>query len=204
MKNLQLNVEIVPSHVDETVTEPLSPDAYVSLLASRKALEVARKYQNYAHKHRDLPCNAIVIGADTVVVENGDILGKPKDADDAAVMLRRLQGKTHQVYTGICLVQTGQDNPLLVRHACTKVTMRRMHDEDIRLYVATGEPLDKAGSYGIQGLGSVFITNIDGDYFNVVGLPLALLFDMLRTVGFDVLRACAHGRCQTSEPGSTL
>ena len=129
-----------------------------------------------------------VLGADTIVVVEGEILGKPRDEADARRMLRLLSGRTHHVTTGVCLVgpslrtvnqklKTGFED---TRSETTLVTMTRLTDEEIAAYVATGEPLDKAGAYAVQGMASRWIPRIEGDYFNVVGLPVALVFKMLR------------------------
>lgn len=115
---------------------------------------------------------AVVIGADTVVVARGVRLGKPADAAEAAAMLRRLQGRTHEVWTGIAVVRDGEQR---TGAECTRVTFARLTERDIEHYVATREPLDKAGAYGIQGLAGLFVRTIEGDYANVVGLPLARL-----------------------------
>ncbi len=115
---------------------------------------------------------AVVIGADTVVVLRGARLGKPEDAEEAAAMLERLHGRTHEVWTGIALVR-GSDQRTAAE--CTRVSMSRLTPEEIAAYVKTGEPLDKAGAYGIQGLAAQFVRRIEGDYCNVVGLPLARL-----------------------------
>jgi septum formation protein len=128
--------------------------------------------------------NDFVLGADTIVVVDGTILGKPRDSADAARMLRLLSGRTHHVITGVCLMgpelRTGfQDT----RSEITLVNMAKLSDEDIRDYIATGEPLDKAGAYGIQGMPSRWIPRIEGDYFNVVGLPVALVQRMLHDHG---------------------
>ena len=112
---------------------------------------------------------SVVIGADTVVVVRGVRLGKPSDRTEAVSMLRRLHGRTHEVWTGIAVVR-GKDARTAAE--CTRVQFGRLTDEEIRRYVATREPLDKAGGYGIQGLGALLVRRIDGDYFNVVGLPL--------------------------------
>jgi septum formation protein len=127
--------------------------------------------------------DAIVIAADTIVVLDGEILGKPQDEREAAAMLRRLSGRTHQVYTGLCVWRGKQAQ---ASHVVTQVTFRSLSDELIDAYVATGEPMDKAGAYGIQGKGSLLVEKIDGCYFNVVGLPLVRLAEMLETAGVSV------------------
>jgi septum formation protein len=137
-------------------------------LALAKALSLVGKFPN-----------AAILGADTVVVLDGRILGKPRDRSDARAMLRTLSGRTHTVYTGLALV----DVPTGLRETCCEkslVTMKRINNEEIDRYLATGEPMDKAGSYGIQGFGAVFIKHIDGCFFNVMGLPVGRLYDMLK------------------------
>jgi septum formation protein len=146
------------------------PATLVEELSCQKAREVAGK-----SAPEDL-----VIGADTVVALGGTVLGKPGTPEKAVEMLRTLSGKAHQVYTGITLIQGGKE---LTRHACTTVQFRTMTEEEIAWYVSTGEPLDKAGAYGIQGKGARFIPRIEGDYSNVVGLPLCLLGEMMGEMG---------------------
>ena len=126
--------------------------------------------------------DAVVLGADTIVVLDGDVLGKPADAADAAAMLRRLSGRTHTVVTAYALVHCGTGDEC-VRSVEAAVTFRALDDDEIAAYVATGEPLDKAGAYGIQGRGALLVERIDGDYFTVVGLPLSDLAVSLRRVG---------------------
>ena len=131
--------------------------------------------------------NAIVIGADTVVSLDGGILGKPPDTDGAAAMLRRLSGRRHEVFTGIALKGPGdRETRDCVR---TEVRMRKLSAEEIERYVESGEPMDKAGSYGIQGRGARFVESINGCYYNVVGLPIARLSAMLEELGFDFAAA---------------
>jgi len=133
-----------------------------------------------------------ILGADTVVVVDGKIFGKPRDAADAARMLRELSGRTHQVKTGVCLIGPSrtEDEKLEIdfedlRCETTTVTMDTLSEEDIRSYVASGEPMDKAGSYAIQGIAARWIPRIEGDYFNVVGLPVSLVYRMLREHGWE-------------------
>jgi septum formation protein len=153
-----------PAHVDEAPRPGEKPPAYVRRLATMKAKAV----------HRPGEC---VLGADTVVVAGGRMLGKPRDADDAAHMLRVLSGRMHRVLTGICLV--GPDGAARNDVAETRVWFRRLSKAEIAEYVASGEPLDKAGAYAIQGLASKFVERIDGCYFNVVGLPIARVCALL-------------------------
>ena len=127
--------------------------------------------------------DTLIIAADTVVVLDARILGKPRDAADAAAMLGRLSGRIHEVYTGMYLLRPG--HPGLEAAECTRVTMGSLDARDIAWYVSSGEPLDKAGAYAIQGLGARFIERIEGCYYNVVGLPLARLCALLKQAGYD-------------------
>ena len=174
---LGLPFEVIGSDYDESLILPdgMAPADYVTKLARGKASEVAGR----------LDADALVIGADTTVVLEGQFLNKPVGPDDAASMLRRLSGRTHKVYTGLCLIH-GQS--LRTDYAATEVTFATLSDAVIASYVATGEPLDKAGAYGIQGKALSFIPSIHGDYFNVVGLPLYLLSQMLGQFGITLWR----------------
>ena len=165
---------VIPSEFDEsTVPSELAPAEHVVHSALMKARDVAT-----AHSE------ALVIGADTIVVIDGNILGKPANSADAARMLKKLSGKTHQVHTGVAVVQG-----LMERSGaeCTDVTFRELSPETISRYVATGEPLDKAGAYAIQGKGAVLIKCIRGCYPNVVGLPIYRLTVLLADFGIEVL-----------------
>ncbi len=156
-----------PADVDEAWLEGEAPSAHVERLARQKARAVSTGSEE------------IVLGADTVVVVDGEILGKPADAADAVRMLRRLSGRDHQVLTGVCLKR----GPLeLVASECTTVRFAALSEEEIQTYVASGEPMDKAGAYAIQGLASKFVERIEGCYFNVVGLPVARVYRMLKSV----------------------
>lgn len=280
IRMLGLDVEIMPADVDETVDESLHPSQVVVELAIRKAQTV--KHKSGAHKDRSTYYstedreeggqtardNIISVGSDTIVVLNGHILGKPESPEDAVRMLRQLQGKTHEVYTGVACVRIGQTKrqeiqtgisqeaqqnslqevrrdsqqnnlqephkasqqnslqevqqtfqqnsqdslqhaghqtgksdsvfnfgnigqyqvfsreedgrpSVIAGYTVSKVTFRPMSDEEINAYVKTGEPLDKAGSYGVQGTGSIFIEKIDGDFYSIMGLPLNLLYQIL-------------------------
>ena len=123
---------------------------------------------------------ACVIGSDTIVDLDGEIIGKPKSADDAIRTLQRMQGREHVVYTGLAVLKDAYAD---VRCVTTRVRFRPMSETEIRWYVSTGEPMDKAGSYGAQGFGSVFVDSIEGNYFNVVGLPAPTLYEMLLKAG---------------------
>ena len=151
--------EICVSDADESIPEGTLPVDAAKMTATKKALAVA-----VSHK------DDIVIGADTIVVANGKILGKPKDTADAEAMLTALSGIEHEVITGVCIVNDGKTNAF---EQISKVKFYELTEEEIKSYVATGEPMDKAGSYGIQGKGCVLVEKIDGDYFNIVGLPVA-------------------------------
>jgi septum formation protein len=179
---LRLPVYIYPSDVDETITPDTSPEHIVEQLSLRKAAVVRERLLRAA----DVPApGGIVLGSDTIVVLDGRVLGKPECAEQAREMLSALQGRTHEVLTGIALMDLYSDHSL-VRHRVTKVTMKSLSPHQIDGYIATGEPMDKAGSYAIQGLGATLIDSIDGCYFNVVGLSIALLSDMLGEMGIEI------------------
>ncbi|MCP3796220.1 nucleoside triphosphate pyrophosphatase [Paenibacillus sp. CH40] len=177
---LRLPFEVVPSHADESTPESWTPQQIVETLAARKAEAVV----NTATQSKEA---GLVIGSDTIVVLDGSVLGKPADHADAVRMLTALQGRTHRVYTGVACIHTGTGE-MFVRHRQTEVTMKPLSQEQIVAYVNTGEPSDKAGAYGIQGMGATLVESIQGCYFNVVGLPLSLLSDMLSDFGVNVLR----------------
>lgn len=162
------NVVIMPTHVDETHDGTQQPADYVEELAQKKAKALAQKLTDNEY--------GIIIGADTTVVLQGTILGKPIDADDAKSMLRRLSGNTHSVFTGVAIVESATSK-VLSFVVQTLVSFRELSEHEIENYVATGSPMDKAGAYGIQeDHGAVFVSRIEGDYYNVVGLPLCSLY----------------------------
>jgi septum formation protein len=163
----------VPANIDESRFADEDAVIYVERLARTKAKTVAT----------DFPAE-LVLGADTVVVSDSEILGQPRDDDDAKRMLRFLSGRWHEVVTGVALVRAN-DEPL-VRHERTRVRFAEMSTDQINWYVATGEPRGKAGAYAIQGQGALFIEAIEGDYFNVVGLPVRLVFEMMGGFHFGV------------------
>ena len=175
LKQIGLNFQIMVCDVDETPLPGMSPPELVEILAERKAAAVARNLHD-----------GIVLGADTVVVWHGQVLGKPRSEEEAFGMLVKLQGSAHDVYTGVALIDVSSGK-ILVGHEKTRVFFRTMEEEEIRRYVASGEPLDKAGAYGVQGLAAIFINRLEGCYTNVVGLPLARLSVMLKAVGYNVL-----------------
>lgn len=189
LEQIGMEFEICPAKGEEVITES-RPDAVVLELSRQKAEEVAAGVLTYNEQHPDLatPQDILVIGADTVVAYGDEILGKPKDEEDAGRMLTLLQGKTHSVYTGITLVfidKSGRTGEYCFFEK-TDVTMYPMDEDEINRYIATGEPMDKAGSYGIQGRCAIYIKQIEGDYNNVVGLPVARLYQELRRVGYDL------------------
>ena len=163
------------SQADENVDlDGLEPGAMVEELSLRKATAVAQ-----AHRGEKEDCK--IIGSDTIVVLDGEVLGKPVDEEDAAVMLRKLSGRSHEVYTGVTVITIvgGRTHVTEQFHECTRVRMRDISEEEIAAYIRTGEPMDKAGAYGIQGRAAIFISGIDGDYYNVVGLPICHLTTVL-------------------------
>jgi septum formation protein len=175
LRNAGIPFVVQETNIPEQPREGESPKACAERLAWEKATDVFRQRPD-----------DVVLGADTIVVVEGQILGKPSDEADAARMLRLLSGRTHQVITGVCLL--GSPAKLRTdfedtRSENTLVTFDTITDEDIRSYIATGEPMDKAGAYAIQGIASRWIPRIEGDYFNVVGLPVSLVFRMLRELG---------------------
>lgn len=173
LAGLGLPFDIVPARGDEHTPSRGDAAGIVQSLSAAKAAEVAARYPG-----------ALVIGADTVVELGGEILGKPADEADAAAMLRRLSGADHRVFTGLTLIREGRS---LSRAEATTVRFRPLSDREIEAYVASKEPMDKAGAYAIQGLASLFVQGITGDYFNVVGLPLCLLGQMLEEFGVSIL-----------------
>ncbi|WP_047155108.1 Maf family protein [Aneurinibacillus tyrosinisolvens] len=180
LEGLGLTFSVQPSEASETVEENVTPAEFVEILARRKALEVAARTAESGQQ------GTLIVGSDTVVVLNGEILGKPVDEAHAFRMLSELQGKSHTVYTGLSVVETGTGRER-TGHRATQVTMRPLSAEQIKRYIATGEPMDKAGAYAIQGYGAIFISNMDGDYFSVVGLPIQLVSDFLEEFGVQLL-----------------
>lgn len=176
LERLGLTFEVVPSDVEEHFPPSLGPGEAAAYVALDKAAAIAAAYPG-----------ALTLGADTVVVLDGDVLGKPAGPDEAARMLHRLSGRTHAVYTGLALVYASDDRQVQA-HEHTAVTFAHLTDEEVEAYVQTGSPLDKAGAYGIQDdLGALFVAGIEGDYYNVVGLPLHRLYRLLREHFADLL-----------------
>ena len=189
LQSLGLSFEILTAEVDEEVDAGLSPGEAVAVLAERKCLAVAKKL--------GFPENALIIAADTLVFKDGKPFGKPGTAERASEMLRALSGATHSVFTGLSLCCGNVCSSGFNR---TDITFRNMTDEEISLYVSTGEPLDKAGAYGIQGRGSVFVSSISGDYHATVGLSVCSLFTMSKSVfGIDLSMMSFSGNKHTKK-----
>ena len=169
LNQLGIGHEVDPAYIDETPSPGEAPRALAIRLAREKARAVSRQHPG---------CE--VLGADTVVVLAGEMLGKPASAAEAVAMLGRLAGNEHTVITAVALARDGDT---WHRVDETQVWFRQLTPELIRDYVATGEPLDKAGSYGLQGLGTILVERIEGDYFGVIGLPLRLVVDLLEEAG---------------------
>lgn len=159
MKYITEDFEIASADVDETLPENIEPDKAVEYLSKIKA----EPFRNE---------NNIVIGADTVVSIDGKILGKPHNEDDARAMLQLLSGRTHTVYTGVTIIKGDKE---ITFSEATKVKFNSLNEKSITQYIDTGEPMDKAGAYGIQGFGALLVEKINGDYFNVVGFPISRL-----------------------------
>lgn len=160
--------DAIAPEVNEDYLHGTPPMQIVEQLATRKATAIARQYPD-----------ATVLGADTLVVFKGRVLGKPKDEADAKAMLTLLSGNVHQVYSGYCVISGGK---ILTGHECTSVEFYALKEEDVSAYIATGEPMDKAGAYGIQGRGALLIKRIDGDFYNVMGLPIGKINRILKSI----------------------
>ena len=178
LRQIGLEFDVVISNAPEEVPSgPLDPGKLVMDLAAAKVTQVAHS----------LTTESVIIGADTVVVLDNRILGKPASPEEAVAMLTALSGEKHRVFTGVALAEAATGK-LVTDYEMTEVTFRTLSPAEIRAYVNTGEPLDKAGAYGIQGLGAVLVERIEGCYFNVVGLPLSKLVRMLEGCGVSIWR----------------
>ena len=173
LAGLQLDFEVRSAEIDESALTDELPEDHVSRLARAKAQAVARPGE-------------LVLAADTVVVLEGRILGKPADPADAQQMLSSLTGREHDVYTGVALFEPDRDT-LISALDRSEVRIAALEEDEISWYVSTGEPLDKAGSYAIQGLGALFVERVVGNYTNVVGLPLPLTRSLFRQLSYDIL-----------------
>jgi len=178
LKRIGVQVEVIPPQVDETPGPEELPDDLVRRLASSKALAVAEQVP----KNQD----CLVLAADTVVVQENSILGKPSDREEASAMLRSLSGRLHQVVTGVAVVRTS-DREIVSVARTTRVRFRELSDSWIEWYLNTGEPFGKAGAYAIQGAGALLIDSIDGSWTNVVGLPLEILPDLVGRLDLSLL-----------------
>lgn len=176
LMQLGLDFEIMPSNINE-VLKGDTPGEMVINLATEKALSISPLVSK----------GKIIIGADTVVYIDGTIMGKPVDEDEAFSMLKKLSGRVHEVYTGLAIINTFTGDTL-ADYECTKVHIKQLTDEKIENYIKTGEPMDKAGAYAIQGKGSLIVKSIKGCYYNVVGLPVSKLSDMLLNWDIDLLK----------------
>ncbi|WNB93264.1 Maf family protein [Bacillus sp. NEB1478] len=166
-----LPFEIYPSTLEEKMDLTLSPSRLVESLAEQKAADVFQSHPNH-----------VILGADTIVSFQNNRLGKPQNKEEAVQMLNLLSGQTHEVYTGVCIMDKNQKQLFSVK---TSVTFYTLDEEIISWYIGTNEPFDKAGSYGIQGSGSLLVEKLDGDYFNVVGLPISKVVRVLQDFGFS-------------------
>lgn len=168
------NLEIIPAKGEELPHPELSPAELVKELSRCKAAEIAPVHEP----------DTVTIGADTIVVLDGKVMGKPADETEAAEMLRSLSGRSHTVYTGVTAIR---GNSVLSRAEETLVRFRALSDREIESYIRTGESMDKAGAYGAQGLASLFVEGLEGDFFNVMGLPLCTLGIMLKELGVNLI-----------------
>lgn len=182
LNNLGLKFEVIPSEVEEVIEEGADPAALVLELSAAKARDVGgRLAQHYSDP-------MIVIGGDTIVVLDGDILGKPGSVEEAHQMLERLAGRWHTVFTGVSLAMYPQQN-LISDYETSQVLIRKLSRPEIEAYVATGEPMDKAGAYALQGIGSALVERIEGCFTNIIGLPVPLTVHLLRYAGVKILGA---------------
>ena len=168
------NMKIIPAKGEEKAPEGLEPGELVKCLASAKGREVVAL----------CPPEDVVIAADTIVWHEGRVYGKPHSRQQAVEMLRSLSGRTHQVYTGVSVIHEGRE---LLEYEMSRPSFRSLSEEEIQRYVDTGEPMDKAGAYGAQGKAALFVRGIEGDFFNVMGLPLCRLGEMLKEQGVGLL-----------------
>ncbi len=181
LRNAGISFEVRPAVIDESPREGEGPEHYVL----RLALEKARACADEQIDGRSISETTIFVGADTTVVADDEIMGKPASEEEARRMLRRLSGRMHEVHTGLALVRRPGAWERVVEEV-TRVTFAQLSDAEIESYIATGEPFGKAGGYAVQGIAGRYVTRIEGCYFNVVGLPLARLYSLLREAGWRV------------------
>ena len=175
LEKIGLRFKVEPSNYEEDIPSELEPHELAQKISLEKAKVVASKHQN-----------VIVIAADTFIVFGGQILGKPHTEKEARKMLEAISGKSHSVITGFSIIDTDK-NKTLSKSVETKIYIRKLTLAEIDAYVKSKEPLDKAGAYAIQGLGAVFVEKIEGDYFNVIGLPLSALTEALKEFGINIM-----------------
>jgi septum formation protein len=173
LKQIGVKFELATSHVEERPRPDEAPPDYITRIARAKVIAVAREREA-----------GLVIGADTVVVLDGRMIGKPEDEADAQRLLRQLSGRWHAVMTGVALYDA-ETRHEVADYEKTLVKFAQLSDSEIEWYVSTGEPMDKAGAYGIQGLGGLFVDEIAGNYYNVVGLPIPLVYRLARRLGYS-------------------
>ena len=177
LKQIGFEFTCIPSHKEEVFTE-ISPENIVKQLALLKAEDIAGQVSD----------QSIIIGADTIVVHDNEVLGKPKNKDHAYQILNKLQGNRHRVYTGVCIIVKEEDSMLKFQFADrTEVCMYPMTEQEINDYIHTEEPMDKAGAYAIQGIGSSFVEKIIGDYNTVVGFPLSRFYQIMKEFGYGAV-----------------
>lgn len=191
LDQLNIEYEICPSNVDEKVSSSV-PMEVCQELATMKAMDVASSIKAYNDSHSDIvsPQNILVIGADTIVAAKEEILGKPIDENDATRMLRMLENSNHSVFTGVSFVFISKDGRVGEYHFYeeSKVYFYPMDEDAIKKYIDSGEPMDKAGAYGIQGKAAEFVRSIEGDYYNVMGFPIARILNELKKLGVEIKR----------------
>lgn len=178
LEHMGLKFEVEPSHYQEETYLELRPHERAKIISLEKAKAVAQKHPN-----------AIIIAADTIVLFRGKMLGKPHTEAEAKEMLSMMNGRSHSVITGFTIVDT-ENNKTVTKSVATKVYFKKLTPGEIEAYVKSKEPLDKAGAYAIQGLGSVLVARIEGDYSNVVGLPLSALAEALKEFGINITKKC--------------
>lgn len=176
LEQVGVTCEVIPSQIEEEAQAD-DPGEYVEMLSSAKAEDIAGQMEG----------DFVIIGADTVVVKDGSVFGKPSSEEEACQMLGELQGNRHEVYTGVTLISVANGEGLIdTFHVRTIVDMMPMTAEQISAYVQSGEPMDKAGGYGIQGKGAAYIRDVAGDFFNVVGLPISTVLSRLENMGVSL------------------
>jgi len=177
LSQIGLDFKVMVSGIDEYLPDLTLPQRRVEILAELKAADIAKDLDR-----------GLILGADTIVVIDNTILEKPEDRDDARKMLGLLQGRKHEVFSGLCLINAS-NGVSKIGHKKTYVNMRTLSLDEIEGYIDSGEPMDKAGAYGIQGMGAAFITGVEGDYYNVVGLPVSLLVEFLKFFNITIFSA---------------